>query len=71
MKHINKSENLHKMYTLETQRCFIVFCLDEIQSWKCACVGDRTCEPTFNFLFLLSASYFLSDTSNADDGIQL
>ncbi len=40
----------------------------------CVRERDRTCEPTFDFLyhsFLLSASYFLSDTSNTYDGLQL
>lgn len=59
------------MHTLETQRCFVVLCLDTIHSWMFPCVGDRTCEPTFDFLFLFSASYFHSDTSDADDRLQL
>lgn len=40
----------------------------------CVRVEDRTCQPTFDFLFhsfLHSASYFLSDASNTDDGWQL
>lgn len=40
----------------------------------CVCVRDRTRELTFDFLypsFLISASYFLSDTPNTDDDHQL
>ena len=35
------------------------------------CVVDRKPEHTFDFRFLLSASYFLSNTSYTDDGLQL
>lgn len=59
-------------YGLETEKCFIMFCLDE--HGVCVCGRDRTRGLTFDFLpasFLIPASYFVLQASDADDSRQL